>query len=100
MATEIETVEGVADEPSVSINGVQSKIADLDAQQKYYVAQIQDLETQEKQLNAKSHQVKLAKESFVKLLVDAFENPEENAGASDPVNAGEAFSVDDAGEQV
>tara|TARA_B100002019_G_C21100655_1_gene513379 strand:+ start:57 stop:329 length:273 start_codon:yes stop_codon:yes gene_type:complete len=77
MATEIKTVEGVTDEPSVSINGVQSKISDLDAQQKYYVAQIQDLETQEKQLNAKTHQVKLAKEAFVKLLVDAFEGTEE-----------------------
>ena len=40
------------EEPSVSINGVQKPIAELNATQKYYVAQIQDLESQEKQHNA------------------------------------------------
>ena len=45
------------EEPSVSINGVQKPIAELNATQKYYVAQIQDLESQEKQHNAKLHQI-------------------------------------------
>ena len=35
------------EEPSVSINGVQKPIAELNATQKYYVAQIQDLESQD-----------------------------------------------------
>jgi cell division protein FtsB len=65
------------EEPSVSINGVQKPIAELNATQKYYVAQIQDLESQEKQHNAKLHQMKVAKEAFVNMLVEDFEKPEE-----------------------
>ena len=92
MATEIETTNTQEEqEPTVTVNGVQKLTKDLDENQKYLVAQIQDLEVQEKQLKAKAHQVLVAKEAFVQLLVAEFDPKGEES--SDPVNAGEAFAV-------
>jgi len=73
------TTEEVQEEtkPTLNFNGTEYPLDELTEDQRYLIAQIQDIEAQLKQLNAKEHQARIAKEGFIELLGKTLE-PEES----------------------
>ena len=62
--------------PTVVLDGEHHVIEKMDDNGKYYVDQIQDLNTQMIQLRAKMHQVEMARAGFVELLRNSLEAQE------------------------
>lgn len=72
------------EEPAVlNFNGTQYPIDSLDESQKYLIAQIQDLDMQIKQVQARLHQAEVSKKGFVELLEAALAVPEEEPPAEE-----------------
>ena len=67
----------VEENPVLNFNGEEYPIADLTAEQKYLVNQIQDIDTQLAPLRAKTHQLTRAKDGFVADLGSALAPVEE-----------------------
>tara|TARA_A100001015_G_scaffold214968_1_gene241299 strand:- start:40 stop:258 length:219 start_codon:yes stop_codon:yes gene_type:complete len=60
-------------ESKVTINEIEYVIDELSDIAKYFVAQVQDLSVQERQISARLDQVKAAKEVFINNLVKEVE---------------------------
>jgi len=70
------------EEPAVlNFNGAQYPLDSLSEPQKYLIAQIQDLDAQIKQVQARLHQAEVSKKGFVELLEAALAVPEETPPA-------------------
>ena len=63
--------------PTVVLDGEHHVIEKMDDNGKYYVDQIEDLNTQMIQLRAKMHQVEMARAGFVELLRNSLEAQED-----------------------
>tara|TARA_A100001015_G_C15016536_1_gene725805 strand:- start:680 stop:946 length:267 start_codon:yes stop_codon:yes gene_type:complete len=72
------------EEPAVlNFNGAQYPLDSLSEPQKYLIAQIQDLDVQIKQVQARLHQAEVSKKGFVELLEAALAVPEETPPAEE-----------------
>ena len=73
------------EKPVLTLNDNQYIIEDLSEKAKYYVAQIQDLETQIGQSKARLDQLEVAKRGFTDLLTTEVEKPEEEPAEAETV---------------
>ena len=69
--------EEAKSEPTLNFNEKHYRIDELSDNQKYLIAQIQDLETQIKQIEARLHQGQMAKKGFTDALEVTLEGMEQ-----------------------
>jgi len=63
--------EEVKSDPTLNFNAKHYKLDSLSDQQKYLIAQIQDLDTQIQQIEARLHQGQMAKKGFTDALEES-----------------------------
>tara|TARA_E500000331_G_C16663852_1_gene458218 strand:- start:202 stop:474 length:273 start_codon:yes stop_codon:yes gene_type:complete len=69
--------EEAKSEPTLNFNAKHYKIDELSDNQKYLVAQIQDLDSQMKQIEARLHQAQMAKKGFTDALEGTLDGMEQ-----------------------
>ena len=65
------------DEQKININDTEYNVSDLNDQQQYFLAQINDLRQKSANLRFQLDQVSIAEEHFRKMLIESVEAPKE-----------------------
>ena len=78
--------EEATSEPTLNFNAKHYRLHSLSDNQKYLIAQIQDLDTQIQQIEARLHQGRMAKKGFTDALEEALEGVEPVSPAEETSN--------------
>ena len=78
--------EEAKSEPTLNFNSKHYRLDSLSDNQKYLIAQIQDLDTQIQQIEARLHQGQMAKKGFTDALEEALEGVEPVSPAEETPN--------------